>query len=108
MGAHAFHNAYVKVIEGRRPTHGEILVLGSLFQILLEDLQESRELALEIDQFYKKIGLLRNFKELGTITDDQLLEMASLLVDRKDSRMQSVFPDISLDRVTSVLMQLRE
>ncbi|MFV8211474.1 hypothetical protein ACMZ62_04955 [Streptococcus pluranimalium] len=45
---------------------------------------------------------------MGTITDDQLLEMASLLVDRKDSRMQSVFPDISLDRVTSVLMQLRE
>ncbi|MFV8213522.1 iron-containing alcohol dehydrogenase, partial [Streptococcus pluranimalium] len=24
VGAYAFHNAYVKVIEGRRPTHGEI------------------------------------------------------------------------------------
>tara|TARA_S200000501_G_scaffold284784_1_gene269069 strand:+ start:504 stop:1598 length:1095 start_codon:yes stop_codon:yes gene_type:complete len=67
--AHAFHNAITQIVSTHRPLHGEIVGVGILLQLRLEETKNNNKLANQsIKQllvFMKKLNLPTTIAELG-------------------------------------------
>lgn len=103
VAAHTFYNAYVKVIGPGRFTHGEIVALGNLFQVTLED---DSALIKEIRDYYPQVGLPLSLSALGITKLDQLDSLAEYMARPDNIRMQSIFPGITPTDIRQVLLRL--
>ncbi|MFR0593366.1 glycerol dehydrogenase [Limosilactobacillus mucosae] len=84
VAAHTFYNAYVKIIGPQRFTHGEIVALGNLFQVTLED---NSALIKEIRSYYPQVGLPLSLSALGVTKEDQLNSLAEYMAQPDNVRM---------------------
>lgn len=103
VAAHTFYNAYVKVIGPQRFTHGEIVALGNLFQVTLED---NSALIKEIRSYYPQVSLPLSLSALGVTKEDQLNSLAEYMAQPDNVRMQSIFPGISPADIRQTLLKL--
>ncbi|MFR0582482.1 hypothetical protein ACLUXQ_08380 [Limosilactobacillus mucosae] len=103
VAAHTFYNAYVKVIGPQRFTHGEIVALGNLFQVTLEN---DAALIKEIRAYYPRIGLPLSLADLGITQAEQLNSLAEYMAKPDNVRMQSIFPDITATTICKTLTKL--
>lgn len=103
VAAHTFYNAYVKVIGPQRFTHGEIVALGNLFQVTLEN---DTALINEIRAYYPRVGLPLSLSALGVTKEDQLNSLAEYMAQPDNVRMQSIFPGISPADIRQTLLKL--
>lgn len=103
VAAHTFYNAYVKVIGPQRFTHGEIVALGNLFQVTLED---DSALIKEIRSYYPSVGLPLSLAVLGITKAEQLDSLAEYMANPDNVRMQSIFPGISPADIRQTLLKL--
>lgn len=103
VAAHTFYNAYVKVIGPGKFTHGEIVALGNLFQVTLED---NSALIKEIRSYYPQVGLPLSLSALGVTEEDQLNSLAEYMAQPDNVRMQSIFPGISPTDIRQTLLKL--
>lgn len=103
VAAHTFYNAYVKVIGPQRFTHGEIVALGNLFQVTLEN---DTALINEIRAYYPSVGLPLSLSALGVTKEDQLNSLAEYMAQPDNVRMQSIFPGISPADIRQTLLKL--
>lgn len=102
LAAHTFYKAYVKIKDHPDWTHGEIVALGNLFQVTLEG---NDKLVTEIRNFYPTIGLPVKLADLE-ITEAEIHPIAEYICLKKNTRMQSVFPDVQVDAVETVLRKM--
>lgn len=101
VAAHSFYNAYIKVYSEHTRTHGEIVAVGILVQLAIEN--EWQDLQ-KLTTYYKQIGLPLTISELGINDSIVDLTQISLEMVRKDNvRMQSIFPDIAANDVLKAL-----
>ncbi|MCQ5069036.1 hypothetical protein NE681_16760, partial [Faecalibacillus intestinalis] len=103
VAAHTFYNAYVKVIGPQRFTHGEIVALGNLFQVTLEN---DAALIKEIRAYYPRIGPPLSLADLGVTQAEQLNSLAEYMAKLDNVRMQSIFPGISSADIRQALLKL--
>lgn len=103
VAAHTFYNAYVKVIGPQRFTHGEIVALGNLFQVTLED---DPALINEIRSYYPSVGLPLSLANLGVTQAEQLNSLAEYMAKPDNVRMQSIFPNITATTIRKTLAKL--
>lgn len=103
VAAHTFYNAYVKVIGPQRFTHGEIVALGNLFQVTLEN---DTALIKEIRAYYPRVGLPLSLADLGVTQAEQLNSLAEYMAKPDNVRMQSIFPGITATTIRKTLTKL--
>lgn len=103
VAAHTFYNAYVKIIGPQRFTHGEIVALGNLFQVTLEN---DAALIKEIRAYYPRVGLPLSLADLGITQAEQLDSLAEYMAKPDNVRMQSIFPKISAAAIRETLTKL--
>ena len=67
--AHAFHNAITQIVTTHKPLHGEIVGVGILLQLRLEELKNNNKLAnqsiKQLSVLMKKLNLPTTIAELG-------------------------------------------
>nr|WP_303094226.1 iron-containing alcohol dehydrogenase family protein [Limosilactobacillus mucosae] len=103
VAAHTFYNAYVKVIGPQRFTHGEIVALGNLFQVTLEN---DTALIKEIRAYYPRVGLPLSLADLGVTQAEQLNSLAEYMAKPDNVRIQSIFPGITATTIRKTLTKL--
>ncbi len=103
VAAHTFYNAYVKIIGPQRFTYGEIVALGNLFQVTLEN---DIELIKEIRAYYPRVDLPLSLADLGITQADQLDALAEYMAKPDNIRMQSIFPGITATTIRKTLAKL--
>lgn len=104
VAAHTFYNAYVKIIGPQRFTQGEIVALGNLFQVKLEN---DTALINEIRAYYHRIGgLPLSLADLGVTQAEQLDSLAEYMAKPDNVRIQSIFPKISTSAIRETLTKL--
>ena len=100
--AHAIHNAITQLQPKNKPLHGEIVGVGILIQLKLEELKNANKLAeqsiKQLVKFMKKLNLPTTIGELGIdIFDDNNLQRIADFTCRKESEIHflpfSVNPD---------------
>lgn len=102
VAAHTFYNAYVRVKHPAQYTHGIIVALGNLVQVLLEG---NNELAEEIRRFYPRVGLPLTLADLD-VNEDESRQVAVIMTEKDNVRMQSIFPDVTAEQINAVFNQL--
>lgn len=102
VAAHTFYNAYVRVKHPAKFTHGVIVALGNLVQVLLED---DYELVEEIRDFYPRVGLPLTLADLA-VTEGESRQIAEIMTAKDNVRMQSIFPNITVEQINAVFVQL--
>ncbi|MGT2930341.1 iron-containing alcohol dehydrogenase family protein [Streptococcus dentasini] len=102
--AHAFYNAYVKWQKGPKKTHGEVVALGNLFQLYVEGNQD--DLVAEVLSYHKKVGLPIHLEDVYWDIDE-VSDFADYICNPEDSRVQSLFPGLSKEKVLGAIQQLR-
>ena len=90
--AHAIHNAITQLQPKKKPLHGEIVGVGILIQLKLEELKNENKLAdqsiKQLVQFMKKLNLPTTIGELGIdIFDNNNLERIADFTCRKESEI---------------------
>lgn len=104
VAAHSFHNSYLKAVDHPVKTHGEIVALGVLVQLAIE--QENDELT-KLIRFYQQIGLPSRLEDLNLQSGTTTIHViASDMVDLKNVRIQTVYPGLSEERVFSAINSL--
>ena len=107
--AHAIHNAITQLQPKKKPLHGEIVGVGILIQLKLEELKNDNKLAdqsiKQLVQFMKKLNLPTTIGELGIdIFDNNNLERIADFTCRKESEIHflpfSVNPDDIVKTIT--------
>ncbi len=77
-GAHAFHNGFTQLKASQQSLHGEIVGLGIIIQLLLEEKLVNNQLAkqsrLQLVQFLRKIKLPTRLNDLG-LSDIKLSDL---------------------------------
>ena len=100
--AHAIHNAITQIQPKKKPLHGEIVGVGILIQLKLEEIKNDNKLAdqsiKQLVQFMKKLDLPTTIGELGIdIFDNNNLQRIADFTCRKESEIHflpfSVSPD---------------
>ena len=100
--AHAIHNAITQLHSKKKPLHGEIVGVGILIQLKLEEIKNNNKLAdqsiKQLVQFMKKLDLPTTIGDLGIdIFDNNNLQKIADFTCRKESEIHflpfSVNPD---------------
>ncbi len=106
--AHAIHNAITQIYSNKRPLHGEIVGVGILIQLRLEESKNNNKLANQsIDQlvkFMKKLNLPTTISELGinVFENDNLQKIASFTC-RKESEIHFLPFEFSKEDIIQVI-----
>lgn len=103
VAAHTFYNAYVKVKRPSKYPHGVVVALGNLIQVLLEG---NQKLATEIRQYYPKVGLPLTLDDLDVDPEEEK-QIAKAMTAKDNVRMQTIFPNVTVDQIEKVFKQLR-
>ena len=108
--AHAIHNAITQLQPANKPLHGEIVGVGILIQLKLENIKNGNKLAdqstKQLVQFMKKIGLPTTISELGLdVFDNDNLQRIADFTCRKESEIHflpfSINPDDIVNAISS-------
>ena len=107
--AHALHNAITQLVPSKRPLHGEIVGVGILIQLSLEEIKNNNKLAnqssKQLFKFMKDLNLPTSIAELGinVFEKDNLVRIANFTC-RKESEIHflpfSVNPNDIIDVIT--------
>ena len=106
--AHAIHNAITQLSSNKRPLHGEIVGVGILIQLRLEESKNNNKLANQsinqLVKFMKKINLPTTIFELGinVFENDNLLKIASFTC-RKESEIHFLPFEFSREDIIQVI-----
>tara|TARA_Y100000589_G_scaffold321139_1_gene352051 strand:- start:6276 stop:7367 length:1092 start_codon:yes stop_codon:yes gene_type:complete len=90
--AHAIHNAITQIRSKRKRLHGEIVGVGILLQLRLEESKNNNKLAdqsiKQLVKFMKKLNLPTTIKDLGIdVFEDNNLERIANFTCRKESEI---------------------
>ena len=106
--AHAIHNAITQIDSTKRPLHGEIVGVGILIQLRLEEIKNNNKLANQsinqLVKFMKILNLPTTISELGinVFENDNLQRIASF-VCRKESEIHFLPFKFSKEDVMQVI-----
>ena len=106
--AHAIHNAITQLLPLNKPLHGEIVGVGILIQLKLEELKNGNKLAdqsiKQLVQFMKKLNLPTTISELGIdIFQNNNLQKIAEFTCRKESEIHFLpFPVKPYDIVNTI------
>ena len=107
--AHAIHNAITQIYSNKRPLHGEIVGVGILIQLRLEESKNNNKLANQsinqLTKFMKNLNLPTTISELGinVFENDNLQKIASFTC-RKESEIHFLpfeFSEVDIIQVIS-------
>jgi len=106
--AHAIHNAITQIYSNKRPLHGEIVGVGILIQLRLEESKNNNKLAnqsiKQLIKFMKNINLPTSISELGinVFENDNLQKIASFTF-RKESEIHFLPFEFSKEDIIQVI-----
>ena len=106
--AHAIHNAITQLYSKEKPLHGEIVGVGILIQLKLEENNNNNRLANQsinqLVKFMKKLNLPTTISELGinVFENDNLQKIASFAC-RKDSEIHFLPFEFSKEDIIHVI-----
>ncbi len=106
--AHAIHNAITQISSNKRPLHGEIVGVGILIQLRLEESKNNNKLANQsinqLVKFMKNINLPITISQLGinVFENDNLQKIASFTC-RKESEIHFLPFEFSKDDIVQVI-----
>ncbi len=106
--AHAFHNAITQISSNKRPLHGEIVGVGILIQLRLEESKNNNKLAnqsiKQLTKFMKNLNLPTSISELGinVFENDNLQKIASFTC-RKESEIHFLPFEFSTEDIIQVI-----
>jgi len=106
--AHAIHNAITQIYSNKRPLHGEIVGVGILIQLRLEESKNNNKLAnqsiKQLIKFMKNINLPTSISELGinVFENDNLQKIASFTC-RKESEIHFLPFEFSKEDIIQVI-----
>jgi len=106
--AHAIHNAITQIYSNKKPLHGEIVGVGILIQLRLEESKNNNKLAKQsinqLVKFMKKLNLPTTISELGinVFKDDNLQKIASHTC-RKESEIHFLPFEFSEEDIIQII-----
>jgi len=106
--AHAIHNAITQIDSNKRPLHGEIVGVGILIQLSLEESKNNNKLASQsinqLVKFMKNLNLPTTISELGinVFENDNLQKIASFTC-RKESEIHFLPFEFSKEDIVKVI-----
>ncbi len=106
--AHAIHNAITQLSSNKRPLHGEIVGVGILIQLRLEESKNNNKLANQsinqLVKFMKNLNLPITISQLGinVFENDNLQKIASFTC-RKESEIHFLPFEFSKDDIVQVI-----
>ena len=106
--AHAIHNAITQIDSEKRPLHGEIVGVGILIQLKLEESKNNNKLANQsinqLVKFMKNLNLPTTISELGinVFENDNLQKIASFTC-RKESEIHFLPFEFSKEDIIQVI-----
>ena len=106
--AHAIHNAITQISSNKRPLHGEIVGVGILIQLRLEESKNNNKLANQsinqLVKFMKNLNLPTTISELGinVFENDNLQKIASFTC-RKESEIHFLPFEFSKEDIIQVI-----
>ncbi len=106
--AHAIHNAITQIASSKQPLHGEIVGVGILIQLRLEESKNNNKLANQsinqLVKFMRKLNLPTTILELGinVFENDNLLKIASFTC-RKESEIHFLPFEFSKEDIIHVI-----
>ncbi len=106
--AHAIHNAITQLSSNKRPLHGEIVGVGILIQLRLEESKNNNKLANQsinqLVKFMKKLNLPTTISQLGinVFENDNLQKIASFTC-RKESEIHFLPFEFSKEDIIQVI-----
>ncbi len=106
--AHAIHNAITQISSNKRPLHGEIVGVGILIQLRLEESKNNNKLANQsinqLVKFMKNLNLPTTISELGinVFENDNLQKIASFTC-RKESEIHFLPFEFSKEDIVQVI-----
>jgi len=106
--AHAIHNAITQIYSNKRPLHGEIVGVGILIQLRLEESKNNNKLANQsinqLVKFMKNLNLPTTISELGinVFENDNLQKIASFAC-RKESEIHFLPFEFSTEDIIQVI-----
>ncbi len=111
--AHAIHNAITQLSSNKRPLHGEIVGVGILIQLRLEESKNNNKLANQsinqLVKFMKKLNLPITISDLGinVFENDNLQKIASFTC-RKESEIHFLPFEFSKEDIIKVISTFEE
>ncbi len=106
--AHAIHNAITQISSNKRPLHGEIVGVGILIQLRLEESKNKNKLANQsinqLVKFMKNLNLPTSISQLGinVFENDNLQKIASFTC-RKESEIHFLPFEFSKEDIVQVI-----
>ena len=106
--AHAIHNAITQISSNKRPLHGEIVGVGILIQLRLEESKNNNKLANQsinqLVKFMKNLNLPTTISQLGinVFENDNLQKIASFTC-RKESEIHFLPFEFSKEDIVQVI-----
>ena len=111
--AHAFHNAITQIVLTNKPLHGEIVGVGILFQLRLEEMKNNNKLANQsIKQLLvlmKKLNLPTTISELGiNVFEDNNLQKIADFTCRDESEIHFLPFEINRQDIIHIITNFEE
>tara|TARA_Y100000589_G_scaffold254436_1_gene243273 strand:- start:1241 stop:2332 length:1092 start_codon:yes stop_codon:yes gene_type:complete len=108
--AHAVHNAITQLEPKNKPLHGEIVGVGILIQLRLEEFKNDNKLAdqsiKQLEVFMKKLKLPTKISELGiNVFEDDNLQRIAEFTCRKESEIHYLPFKVSTNDIKSVISE---
>jgi len=106
--AHAIHNAITQIYSNKKPLHGEIVGVGILIQLRLEEYKNNNKLANQsinqLVKFMKNLNLPTTISELGiNIFENDNLEKVASFTCRKESEIHFLPFEFSKEDIINVI-----
>ena len=106
--AHAIHNAITQIDSNKKPLHGEIVGVGILIQLRLEESKNNNKLANQsinqLVKFMKSINLPTTISELGiNVFDNDNLQKIASFTCRKQSEIHFLPFEFSKEDIIQVI-----
>jgi len=106
--AHAFHNAITQIYSKKRSLHGEIVGVGILLQLRLEESKNNNKLANQsfnqLVKFMNKLNLPTSISELGiNVFEDNNLQKIASFTCRKESEIHFLPFEFSEEDIIQVI-----
>ena len=106
--AHAIHNAITQISSNKRPLHGEIVGVGILIQLRLEESKNNNKLANQsinqLVKFMKNLNLPTTISQLGiNVFENDNLQKIATFTCRKESEIHFLPFEFSKEDIVQVI-----
>ena len=111
--AHALHNAITQLEPMNKPLHGEIVGVGILIQLRLEEFKNNNKLAdqsiKQLEKFMKKLNLPTTISELGiNVFEKDNLQKIAEFTCRKESEIHYLPFSVSSNDIEKVISEFEK